>query len=331
MATSATELPSLQDWYSSSEYRAWISKTSNRKAVEALKQKTAHLADNALNANVCIWEGDITRLRVDAIVNAANNSLLGGGGVDGAIHRAAGRGLYQECKTLNGCETGSAKITAGYKLPAKAVIHTVGPVGHKPELLKRCYESCLKLCSENRIRSVAFCCVSTGIYGFPNEPAAHIALQTIREYLTQSDNSQLRAIFCVFLPQDLQIYRELVHLYFPPVEHSSLASSSDETDSDEEAGVVELALHLKDRAAALGVDLTSDLAQGMDSDEDENTSLERTLTDDIPPLAKPTPHSALDEVMAGQPLALPVIIAMTARERAGATPPLDPGLRNHHH
>ncbi|XP_049783498.1 macro domain-containing protein RSc0334-like isoform X2 [Schistocerca cancellata] len=128
--------------------------------------------NNNLSKKVSIWQGDITKLEIDAIVNAANSSLMGGGGVDGAIHRAAGPELKNECKGLGGCEAGDAKITSGYKLPSKYVIHTVGPQGEKPGLLKSCYDTCLNILVNNNLRTVAFPCISTGIYvGSPKMPA----------------------------------------------------------------------------------------------------------------------------------------------------------------
>jgi O-acetyl-ADP-ribose deacetylase len=146
--------------------------------------------------------GDITKQDVDAIVNAANTSLLGGGGVDGAIHRAAGPELVAQCRTLGGCRPGEAKITRGYLLPARFVIHTVGPVWRggkhgEPETLANCYRNSLKLAVENEIRTIGFPAISCGAYGYPREEAAQIALETTREFLATSDEIQ-KVIFVVW-------------------------------------------------------------------------------------------------------------------------------------
>jgi O-acetyl-ADP-ribose deacetylase (regulator of RNase III) len=157
-----------------------------------------------------IIQSDITTLQVDAIVNAANSSLLGGGGVDGAIHRAAGPQLLEACRLLHGCKTGDAKITPGFKLPAKYVIHTVGPVWHggqhtEPELLRRCYLTSFRLAREHQIRTIAFPGISTGVYAYPKEAAARIALTVMRE---EEANFE-RIIACCFSAGDVEIYKNV--------------------------------------------------------------------------------------------------------------------------
>ncbi|XP_049980885.1 ADP-ribose glycohydrolase MACROD2-like [Alexandromys fortis] len=169
----------------------------------------------------------------DVLKVTTNASLLGGGGVDGCIHRAAGPCLLAECRTLNGCETGHAKITCGYDLPAKYVIHTVGPIarghinGSHKEDLANCYQSSLKLVKENNLRSVAFPCISTGIYGFPNEPAAIIALDTIKEWLAKNHQEVDRIIFCVFLEVDFKIYKKKMSEFFPVDDNNEGAADVD--------------------------------------------------------------------------------------------------------
>jgi O-acetyl-ADP-ribose deacetylase (regulator of RNase III) len=161
-----------------------------------------------------LFKGDITSLKVDAIVNAANSALLGGGGVDGAIHRAAGKELLAECRNLNGCETGDAKITKAYNLPVKFVIHTVGPVWHggrsgEPEKLASCYRRSLEVAIENGVKTIAFPNISTGVYGYPKIEAAEIAVKAVLSFLKSNNELEL-VIFCVFDDENFMIYRNLL-------------------------------------------------------------------------------------------------------------------------
>lgn len=208
----------------------------------------------ALNNIVSHTRYDITRLEVDCIVNAANSSLLGGGGVDGAIHLAAGPGLLSECRTLKGCDTGDAKITGAYNLPCKKVVHAVGPVydvekdkeeGRQEVLLRSCYRRSLQLAVENGMKSIAFSAISTGVYGYPSDEAARAAIDEVRKFLTEGDNGGKleRVIFCSFMPKDVNAYQAIlpyilhfvsldVHSltdyseYFPPTEDDLAAANA---------------------------------------------------------------------------------------------------------
>lgn len=161
--------------------------------------------------NLRAIQADITTLAVDAIVNAANSSLLGGGGVDGAIHRAAGPALLRECRSLGGCRTGEAKLTKGHNLPARYIIHTVGPVWRggadgEPDQLKSCYESSLRLAADHDVSTIAFPSISTGIYGYPISSAAHIAVSTARAFVDNAPGALSELTFCCFSSDDLDIY-----------------------------------------------------------------------------------------------------------------------------
>jgi O-acetyl-ADP-ribose deacetylase (regulator of RNase III) len=214
----------------------------------------------AYNDRISVIRQDITTLAVDSIVNAANTSLLGGGGVDGAIHRAAGPELLDECGTLGGCETGSAKITDGYELPADKIIHAVGPIywnKNKDEaarLLAGCYRTSLQLAVDNGCKSIAFSALSTGVYGYPSGEASLVALETVRKFLEEGGNADEldRVIFCNFLPKDEDAYFEnipwvLLHIvpwfilttsstFFPPAtaETESDTKTTDELEYDTE-------------------------------------------------------------------------------------------------
>ncbi len=166
-------------------------------------------------SSINIVRGSVVEMETDAIVNAANNTLLGGGGVDGAIHRAAGPLLMEECYDLGGCDTGDAKITKGYALKAKHVIHTVGPVYSEPrkeksaQLLESCYLRCMELAFENKLHSISFCCISTGVYGYPLKEASEIAVKTVKDWLRAHQDAEIDVYFCCFNDREYEVYRTL--------------------------------------------------------------------------------------------------------------------------
>lgn len=172
-------------------------------------------ANQTLNDKICTIQYDITKLEVDAVVNAANKRLLGGGGVDGAIHRAAGYELYNECKKLGGCETGVAKITGAYELPCKKVIHAVGPIyssrAESEPLLRGCYSTSLQLAADNDCKSIAFSAISTGIYGYPSDDAARAALSEVKSFLEGPKGERIeKVIFCNFMQKDVDAYNKIM-------------------------------------------------------------------------------------------------------------------------
>ncbi|KAH7322912.1 hypothetical protein B0I35DRAFT_190221 [Stachybotrys elegans] len=181
-------------------------------------------ASASLNDRVHLIRRDITTLEVDAVVNAANRYLAGGGGVDGSIHRAAGPRLQAACDKLDGCPTGDAKMTPGFNLPARYVIHAVGPrygsgdTGKEEALLRNCYTKSLTLAADHELTSVAFSCISTGIYGYPHEDAAHVAIGAVRKFMEERPEAVQHVVFVTFTTTDVATYNEILPLYFPATE-----------------------------------------------------------------------------------------------------------------
>ncbi|EFX04767.1 lrp16 family protein [Grosmannia clavigera kw1407] len=235
MSIKAASLPTLSSLYKTGQM-----------AASATDSLAAYTASNLLNDKISLWKGDITKLEVDAIVNAANRGLMGGGGVDGAIHRAAGSSLLEECIKLRGCETGKAKITSAYRLPSKKVIHTVGPVYHDQSqrdsraLLSSCYRSSLELAVKEGCSSIAFCAISTGIYGYPSRDAATTATTTVREYLTGPNGHKIgRVVFVVFEVKDVHSYESCLPIIFPPATKKTADGATalaPETTADPDVG-----------------------------------------------------------------------------------------------
>ena len=251
------DLASIPTWASIMEEVALL-RAPNPRAIAFLSSRFAP-GDPVLRlaSRVRLWRGDITTLRVDAIVNAANNSCLGGGGIDGAIHDAAGRGLYDECRALpllkgrTRCPTGGAVITGGHALPARFVVHTVGPTDGDAEVLASCYRESYALARRHGLRSICFNCIATGIFGFPNVKAAMVALSSVEALMraelsataadgggggaaapdgaapaAEAGSEPLDVVFCVFLQKDLDIYEALMSYFFPPAAAASGAAAA---------------------------------------------------------------------------------------------------------
>ncbi|GAB1318669.1 ADP-ribose 1''-phosphate phosphatase [Madurella fahalii] len=255
----ASDIPSLSLLY---KLRKLLPAPANARLPRTLfGPSTLPAPSKSLNDRVALIRCDITTLGVDAIVNAANRSLLGGGGVDGAIHRAAGPGLLAECHTLQGCATGSAEITGAYRLPCSRVIHAVGPVYNPlyPErcerLLDGCYTRSLQLAAANGCRSVAFSAISTGIYGYPSREAAPVALSAMRNFLTGPEGDKIdKLVIVTFERKDVDAYNEFIPQYFPPVAEGETTT---ETAATRDAEKQETDAELEAEAEAVASELPS--------------------------------------------------------------------------
>jgi len=223
----------FSDYVTLEKIQTWniASNSVNFDSVRSSKYKF----NSEINKKIAFYHGDITKLEIDAIVNAANRFLMGGGGVDGAIHKAAGPKLSNECASLDGCPTGEAKITRGYDLPARYVIHTVGPLDENRDQLRSCYTSCLEVALGHNLKTIAFCGISTGIYGFPLETATEVALSTVRNWLeVESNRNKIDLIiFCTFLPKEKDCYAKLAGEYFPVQSITKEASAKVEPQEEQ--------------------------------------------------------------------------------------------------
>lgn len=225
-----------------SDIKSWLEDGPNliHKYHPSTSLKPLYSINNEINSKISIiLRGDSTKLKVDAIVNAANSELAPGGGICGKIHAASGPELYHECIKIGHCDTGSSVVTKGYELPSKYVIHAVGPIGEKPKLLKDVYNSVLNKIDGTDIRSIALCCISTGIYGFPISHATPIALKTVRDFLEIPENREKtdRIIFVVYLPKDCKVYMNFMYNYFPLEGEYNFNEKSSSSTSDSESSI----------------------------------------------------------------------------------------------
>lgn len=233
----ADEIPSLSLLYKLGKLAPPPAGTETPATLSRPASSAPVAPSKALNDRVCLVRHDITKLRVGAITNAANRSLLGGGGIDGAIHSAAGPGLLDECRALDGCATGDAKATGAHRLPCGKVIHAVGPVYDdlapeaSEEKLTSAYNRVLQLAVENNCRTLALCGISTGIYGYPPREAAPVAISTVKKFLEGAQGKALeRVVFVTWVKQDVDSYAEFLPVYFPPVDESSGAKTEETGD-----------------------------------------------------------------------------------------------------
>lgn len=223
---SIDSLPTWSDYYAANIQ-------PRKKAIIAKRHASVqgeYEIDKEINKKIMLWRGDITALEADAIVNAANDKLWSGGGICGAIHNASGPKLEEACNVIGYCETGSTVITAGFEAYAKHVLHSVGPTNGDPNLLYSCYISCLDVAVANNVKSVVFCCLSTGIFGFPNGPAAIIAMTAVRRWLEKDDNKSKidKIMFCTFTQEDTQLYDQMATTFFPVEEDNVQKGMSDD-------------------------------------------------------------------------------------------------------